>query len=140
MGKIADERFRTGNVVSIFMNGDTQPLGFGIVGGRLPGAQNIGAGINTGARHLHEIGDPEPIEIVDGAHTYDLTLSKLTLRDQEAVERVNAGSVNIHLIDKFNGKTIRVAEGCKLANSQLALPANQLVNENVSFLALRITG
>jgi len=137
MANLSNERFTTGNHVAIFARGDTRPLGLGVVGARLPGGTTANAGINTGARPVHVIGDAEPQEIVDGAHTYEFTLSSLHLRDVDAADRINAGDVEAHLIDRFNGKTLR---GCHLVSSQLNVSANQLLAENLSFQALSITG
>lgn len=135
---LANERFQTGNHVAIFATGDTQPLGLGIVGQRLPGGTNVSARISTGARPVHVIGDADPQEIVDGAHTYDLTLSMLASRDQEAADRINAGDVEIHVIDRLNQRTRVIAEHCSLVSADVNFSANQLVGQNMTFAALRI--
>jgi len=138
MANLAQERFRTGNHVAVFAEGDPIPLGFGVVGGRMAAGTSIQLTQDTGARPVHVVGDPEPQDIVDGAHTYEITLASLMLRDLDAGDRISAGRVDIHLLDRMNGKTVRKAEGCQLTNGSDQIPANQLVATNLRFAAMRI--
>lgn len=139
MGNIANERFTTGNHVAIFTRGPgvRELLGTAEVG-RMADAQSVDMQIATGAQHLYGIGDADPIDIVDGRHSYTVSLQRIRLRTREAVDRINAGSIDIDEIDRYSGERIQTAEECHLASGSLSVPANSLVSEGATFLAMRI--
>ena len=147
MGALANERFQTGNHVLLFAR-DTpgsppgsqrQLLGKGQIG-RLPEGTSIDMGINTGARPVHVVGDAEPQDIVDGPHTFEVTLSMIRLRDRGAADRINAGPIDIDEIDRFNENLIQTAEECHLVGARVTVQANQLLAQNLTFQAMRVTG
>lgn len=139
MGNIANERFTTGNHVAIFTRGAgvRELLGTGEVG-RMPDGQSLDMQLSTGARHVHGIGDADPIDIVDTQHTYRVTLSKLRLRNRAAGDRINAEPVDIDEIDRHSGVRIQTAEECHLESGSVNVSANNLLTEQLSFLAMRI--
>ena len=139
MANLALERFQTGNHVRVFASGQGQKalLGVGEVG-ELPEGTNLTVGANTGARPIHVIGSAEPQDIVDAAHTYQITLALLRLRDREAADVINAAPIDIEVVD-FEGKRVQTAEECHLVNGDLQVPANNPVARNLTFQAMRVS-
>jgi hypothetical protein len=141
MGDVSRERFMTGNHVRLYMSGDGARvlLGEGTIG---PVSKLTSQAISrrTGATEIHVCGDPEPQETVDGRHSYSVQLSMLKLRAEVpgAADMVNAGPVDIEVLDRFMSKVLAVAEGCKLTDGSDTIPANAPVTRNLSFIALRI--
>ena len=142
MGNLAAERFQTGNHCRVFLTGDDAKkiLADGVIGGPIGKGQSTNFATSTGARPVHIIGDPDPVEIVDTQHTYTVRVDMLRLRAEEAAQLIQAGPVDIEVVDRFNNKLVAVAQGCKLAEGNLSIPANQMVARNLTFQALRING
>jgi hypothetical protein len=143
MGDVSQERFQTGNHCRVYFTGNDAKLLLG-EGGNFSGALNKGQNSNvsqsTGARPVHVVGDPEPQEIVDTQHTYTVRIDTLRLRADNAAQMMKAGPVDIEMVDRFNAGMIAVAKGCKLADSNLSIPANQLVVRNVTFQSMGVSG
>lgn len=139
MGNPATELFTTGNHVLVFFRGEglRKLIGTGTVG-RSPETTQADIGVTTGARPLHVVGDAEPVGIVDGAHSYDVTLATLKLRDRAAADMVNAGPIDIDEIDKFTGGRIQTAEECHLTSGRISVGANNPVQRNLQFTAMRV--
>lgn len=140
MGNQATERFQTGNHVRLYFSGDGTRvvIGTGEIGAYSEGT-SIDFSADTGAREVHTIGTPEPLDIVDGPHSYRITLASVKLRSREYADRiVNGDPINVEAIDQFNDKLIAVAEECRVANARYAIPANQLVTKNLQLIAMRI--
>lgn len=139
MGDIQRERFGTGNRVEIYTRGDGQRklLGNGLTG-RLGEATDASITVNTGNRPVHTIGQAPPVGHVDGAHTYEVSLTLLRLIDRGAADLINAEPVDIDYIDRFTGKKIQTAEECCLVSGSIQVSANNLISRNLRFNALRI--
>ena len=139
MGDISRERFTTGNRVEVYTRGDGQRklLGRGLTG-RLGEATDASIDVNTGNRPLHVIGSAPPVDNVDGAHTYQVSLSVLRLVDRGAADLINAEPVDIDYVDKYGGTKIQTAEECKLSSGTIQVSANNPVTRNLRFNALRI--
>lgn len=139
MGNQATERFQTGNHVLLFTRGEGERklLGTGQVG-RNPESTSVDIGANTGARPIHTVGDAEPQDIVDGAHTYDVTLAMIRLRDRGAADVINAGPIDIDEIDKYTGARIQTAEECHCVSGRISVQANNPVARNIQFSAMRV--
>ena len=141
MGNLATERFQTGNHARVFLSGEgaAQILAVGIVSGPLGKGSAYNLGIALGVRPLHVVGDAEPQDLVDGAHTYTLRLDLYKIRDEEARDTINAGYVGIEVLDRFNGKLIAIAPQAKLSDQNINIPANQPVVRNLTFQCMRVT-
>lgn len=141
MSNLATERFQTGNRVFIFASGAgrNQLLGTGTLGDRVPDAGSVDMTSNTGAREVHVVGDAEPQDIVDGAHTYEVSLALMKLNDRNAVDIVKAGPIDIQEIDRFTNAPLGVARECHLRSGRIGTPANQLVSRNLTFAAMSIS-
>ena len=139
MGNLAQERYRTGNRVEVYTRGDGERklLGNGLTG-RLAEGTNLSGNVNTGARELHVIGSFSPVDIVDGAHTYDIRLSLLNLVFRGAADLINAAPVDIDIIDREGGSRLGTFEECHLTSGSLQVPANQPIVRDLSFKALRV--
>jgi hypothetical protein len=141
---LARERFQTGNHVRIYLRGDSgdlEKLGFGTVGahgGPFGEGSSIDMASDSGARPVHVVGESDPVDIVDGAHSHTITLSTMRLRDVAAARALEAGRAVIEEVDKYTNKVIQTAEDCQLVSHRLTVSANQLVARNVTFTALRI--
>lgn len=138
MGDLSTERFQTGNHARVFVSGDgtRRLLGSGEIGPLTKGQQlNINSSLGT--RPVHVIGDAEPQDLVDGPHTYTVRLSMLKLRTDDAAELINAGYVDIEVIDRFNNKVVGTAERCKLVDGNLSIGANNPVSRDLTFMAMR---
>lgn len=138
MGVLENERFSTGNHVAVFVDGDGAEdiFGVGVVGSRLPDGTSFDMAANTGARPIHVVGTPEPQDIVDGPHTYEVTIAELRLRSAKDVDLINGGRVNIVEIDQYNGQRLRMARGCQLQGARITVPANMPVASNLTFIAM----
>jgi len=135
---LAEERFRTGNNVRIFLQGTDIKLGLGTIGprgGALGEGTSLGMSIETGAQYVRVIGNPKPVDIVDGGYSFQINLDTVTVRDQEAADLINSSRVRIEEVDR-NGNVCAVAEHCQLTGKRLQLAANQLMAGSLSFLAL----
>lgn len=142
MGNLATERFQTGNHCRVFITGDgaKKILGEGTLGGPLGKGTGANFASSLGVRPVHVIGDAEPQDLVDGAHSYTVRIDMLKLRTDDAAQLIEAEAVSIEVIDRFNDRLVSVAEGCKLTEGNLNVPANNLLVRNLTFQALRIKG
>jgi|SRR5262245_13505038 len=142
MGDVKQERHQTGNHCRVYLTGDDSKriLGDGVYGGVVNKGQSSNFTTATGARGLYIIGDPDPVEIVDTQHSYTVRIDMLRLRAEDSAELINAGPVDIEVVDKYNSKMVVVAQGAKIADASIQIPANQVVVRNISFLAMRATG
>jgi hypothetical protein len=142
MGDITQERFQTGNHVRVYLTGDDSKkiLGDGTYGGAVNKGQTTNLTSSTGARGIYIIGDPDPQEIVDTQHGYTVRLDMLRLRSEDSAQLINAGPVEIEMVDRFNSKLLGVAHGAKIADASMSIPANQVLVRNITFQALSITG
>lgn len=140
MGDLLKERFKTANRVEVFLRGDgvRKLLGQGPLTGRLGEATDASINVNTGNRPLHTIGTPYPVDNVDGAHTYEVSLGLLFLQDRGSADLINAEAVDIDYIDRLSGKKIGTAEECRLVTGSFRIQANQPVMRDLRFNALRI--
>lgn len=140
MGNLATERFQTGNHCRVFIQGDgaKKILGEGVLGGPLGKGTGSNFATSLGVRPVHVIGSPEPQDLVDGAHTYTVRVDMLRLRSEDSAQLIEAEPVSIEVIDRFNNKMVTIAEGCRLTEGNLNVPANNLVVRNLTFQALRI--
>jgi len=141
MGNIQHERFSSGNHVRVYLSGTGRRrlIGDAVVG-PLGKGTNLSAGVTTGARPVHVIGDPEPQDIVDGAYAYTIRLDTLRFRAEEpdGPGMVAAERVDIVGVDRFNGKRVIAAEECQLVDGTVTVPANNPVARNLTFSAMRI--
>jgi len=140
MGNLAAERYRTGNRVQVYTRGpgERKILGEGLTG-RSAESSNASLSQNTGARPLYAIGDPNPQGIVDGAYTNRVTISMLELSSRGAADALNADYVDIDIIDKYSGAR-QTAEECHLVSRDRSVAANNPIQRNLVFEAMRIVG
>lgn len=139
MGNIRDERFRTGNRCKVYLRGDGTPqlLGEGFVGALGEGSQ-LTANVQTGAHDVHVLGDAEPQDIVDGLHSYQVSLRLLMLVSTRTRDIVQAQRVTIEVIDKFDANKVTTCEGAHLQSGSFEVSAGQLVGRNLQFQCMRI--
>ncbi len=139
MGRIENERFRTGNRVEIYARGPgpRQLLGKGFTG-RMGDATSVGANSSTGATGIYTTGTPHPQGIVDTRYEHTVRLALVQLTSRSAADKINADTVDIDLIDKFTNKKICTYEECHVQTGGINVPANQPVTEDISFLAMRV--
>lgn len=142
MGDVSKERHQTGNHCRLYLTGDDSKkiLGDAVYGGAITKGQSSNFTTTTGARPLYIVGDPDPVEIVDTQHGYTVRLDMLRFRDEDSAQLVLAGEVDIEAIDRFNSKVIVIAQGAKIADVSISIPANQVVVRNITFQAMRAVG
>lgn len=139
--KQAFEKTRTGNHVVVRASSKNweqsgRILAFGESGATITRVQNVSTSISTGAHEISELGDPDPKEIVDGLHRYQVTIDSLTLRTSDAVGVVFAGEVDIEVSDNFQGAAVKRLFGCKLQDERFQSNKHTEVARGLTFIAL----
>jgi hypothetical protein len=136
MGNLNDERVATGNHEALFVSGDGAGTIFGRGVARVPNWTAVNLQRNLGTRHLHAGGSREPFDIVDGAATYEVSISELRLRSSDDQDLLNAGGFRVVIVDQFSQKRLRTARGCRIQGERLNVPANNPVIQDLTILAM----
>ena len=139
MGDIRSEKFVTGNRVFLYTSGEggRELLGEGLVG-RLPNVTGVDGTIGTGAQYVRTIGTALPAGIVDTAHDFRIRLSTVKFSNQQALDTAIARPIDIVGADRFSDGKLLAAEECHLDTHSFRMNANQLVQGDMNFLAMRM--
>lgn len=124
-----------GNAVAILV-GD-QVVGFG---------QSSSFGLDTGNEALYGIGTANPQELQQLKMSISVSLEVFMLTSQglqilgypsDWMDVLVNNQFNISAMDA-QGNVIKTAVGCTASNCSISIPANQIVTESISFMALDI--
>lgn len=107
--------------------------------------QNLQVQDDSGADAVYQVGTGQPIEINHNRYSYNVTIGKLTLRQnapkfQFAMSKLGQfPPVDIEAIDRDYG-TKFVVRGAEPVNRSLSINMNQRTAENVRMMALGVDG